>query len=58
MFGTSFLSVRGDQLNAYGQGMSDASDTSYNNYYKMVAGEERFTCVELEVYKVVNYWES
>jgi hypothetical protein len=55
MFGTSFLSVRGDQLNAYGQGMSDASDTSYNNYYKMVAGEERFTCVELEVYKVVNY---
>jgi hypothetical protein len=49
------LLVAGDQLNADGKGRSDASGTHYNNGDKMVAGEEKFTCVELEVYKVANY---
>ena len=47
--------VTGDQLNADGKGRSDATSTDYNNNGKELAGGQYFTCVELEVYKVVNY---
>ena len=53
-FGNNVFSVRGDKLNADGKGMSDGKG-NYYNHENYVAGENRFTCVELEVFKVVNY---
>jgi hypothetical protein len=54
VFGSDVFDVRGDQLNADGKGRSDGKG-NYYNHENFLAGENYFTCVELEVYKVVNY---
>jgi hypothetical protein len=61
-FGNAILAVAGDQLNADNAGYCNVGT---NNYYNIsgdssgkspLTGEkDRFTCAELEVYKVVNY---
>jgi hypothetical protein len=61
MFGFYSLLVEGDQLNAdyagwssvgKGRGYNIEGDSEGNS---PLTGEKRFTCKELEVYKVVNY---
>jgi hypothetical protein len=62
LFGNHVLSVKGDKLNADNAGLCCVGTDRYYNISGDSSGKspltgekDYFTCVELEVYKVVNY---